>query len=162
MSAVLAYIGLGANLEAPRRQVEAALEELAALPDSRLLARSPLYRSTPLGGPEGQPDYVNAAAAIETTLPPYALLDALQAIEQAHGRVRTVRWGPRTLDLDLLLYGDLVQDDPRLILPHPRLHERAFVLYPLHDIAPALVVPGRGTLAELLERCACAGLERLG
>lgn len=149
--AVEAFIGLGSNLERPVEQVRAALLELARLPRSRLLRRSPLYRSAPQGGP-AQPDFVNAVALLETGLDPLPLLDALQAIEQRHGRVRAERWGPRTLDLDLLLYGDRTIDDERLRVPHARLHERAFVLVPLHDIAPDLVLPGLGPVDLCLSR----------
>ena len=155
-----AWIGLGSNLEAPRRQVERAFDELARLPRTHLAGRSRLYRSDPVG-PAGQPDYVNAVAALDTALEPLALLDALQAIERTHGRVRTLRWGPRTLDLDLLLYGERVQACERLTLPHPRLHERAFVLYPLADLAPGLVLPELGALSELLRQCPYTGLEVL-
>ena len=139
-------IGLGSNLEDPVRQVCSALAELAGLPRSQLLLQSSLYRSPPMG-PAGQPDYVNAAALIETALEPLELLDALQAIEAAHGRLRGLRWGPRTLDLDLLVYADLRLRHPRLVLPHPGIGQRAFVLVPLAEIAPDLVIPGTGSVA---------------
>lgn len=155
-----AWVGLGSNLQAPRRQVERAFEALARLPRTHLAGRSRLYRSDPLG-PPGQPDYVNAVAALDTALAPLALLDALQSIERAHGRERSLRWGPRTLDLDLLLYGDLRHACEQLTLPHPRLHERAFVLYPLADLAPGLVIPGFGALSELLRTCPYTGLDVL-
>ena len=149
MSAVTAYLGLGANLQDPAAQVRRALDELHSLPQSRLLSHSPLYKSPPLG-PSDQPDYVNAVAALQTGLEPLALLTELRAIELRHGRRRDgSRWGPRTLDLDLLLYGERVLDTPELTLPHPGLHERAFVLYPLFDVAPELEVPGRGSVREL-------------
>jgi 2-amino-4-hydroxy-6-hydroxymethyldihydropteridine diphosphokinase len=141
-----ACIGLGSNLEDPIRQVRSALAELAGLPRSQLLLQSSLYRSPPMG-PAGQPDYVNAAALIETALEPLELLDALQAIEAAHGRLRGLRWGPRTLDLDLLVYADLRLQHPRLVLPHPGIGQRAFVLVPLAEIAPDLVIPGTGSVA---------------
>jgi len=157
---VQAYIGIGSNLDNPIVQVRQAFRALASLPLTRCVACSPLYRSAPLG-PAGQPDYTNAVAALATELAPEALWQALQDIEQTHGRVRTVRWGPRTLDLDILLYGDLVQNGPQLVIPHPRLQERAFVLYPLQDIAPALVIPGLGDLATLVQRCPPSQLERL-
>lgn len=151
---VTAYVGLGANLDQPADHIHRAFDDIAVLPHVRLTARSPLYKSAPLGPPD-QPDYINAAAALETRLKPPDLLAALRGIEVRHGRKRgDTRWGPRVLDLDLLLYGDLVLDTPELTLPHPGLHERAFVLYPLADIAPALVIPGRGALREL-----CAGLQ---
>ncbi|MFO7604106.1 MAG: 2-amino-4-hydroxy-6-hydroxymethyldihydropteridine diphosphokinase [Gammaproteobacteria bacterium] len=150
---VTAYIGLGSNLDHPQTQLRQAIDAIAVLPGCRRLALSSLYRSRPLG-PQDQPDYINAVMAIETTLAPLALLDELQAIEQAQGRVRGAeRWGPRTLDLDLLLYAAEEYDAPRLKIPHPGLHERSFVLYPLYEIAPALVIPGRGALVELLAHC---------
>jgi 2-amino-4-hydroxy-6-hydroxymethyldihydropteridine diphosphokinase len=157
---VTAYIGLGSNLDDPESQVRRACAELAQIADSRLVAVSPLYRSEPLG-PPGQPDYINAVARLATTLSPERLLDALQAIEQAHGRVRKERWGARTLDLDVLLYGEQVIDSARLTVPHPHMSGRAFVLYPLADIAPELVVPGLGPLVGLLAACPAEGLERL-
>lgn len=142
-------------------QVRRAFQALKALPDSCCAAQSPLYRTAPVGGPPGQSDYLNAVAAVDTMLAPEHLLTALQAIETAQGRVRTVRWGPRTLDLDVLLYDQLTCDDPKLTLPHPRLHERAFVLYPLHDIAPMLMIPGRGSLVECLAHCPPLTIVRL-
>ncbi|HEX2668795.1 MAG TPA: 2-amino-4-hydroxy-6-hydroxymethyldihydropteridine diphosphokinase [Gammaproteobacteria bacterium] len=161
MAAVTAYVGLGANLQAPASQVRRALDELAAVPKTRITARSPLYKSPPLG-PQDQPDYVNAVAAVETTLAPLELLAALRAIETAHGRRRDgTRWGPRSLDLDLLIYGDVTMQTPELTLPHPGVPERAFVLYPLHDIAPALVIPGLGAVSELRARLGDARIERL-
>ena len=150
---VTAYIGLGSNLEDPLEQVRRALAELDAVPGSRLAARSGLYRSPPMG-PAEQPHYINAVAALETRLEPRALLAELQRIERAHGRHRGAdRWGPRTLDLDLLLYGERRIREPALTVPHPGLHERAFVLYPLAEIAAGLVVPGHGPLRELLQGC---------
>ncbi|MFO1371104.1 MAG: 2-amino-4-hydroxy-6-hydroxymethyldihydropteridine diphosphokinase [Candidatus Competibacteraceae bacterium] len=126
-----AYIGIGSNLDNPVTQVRWAFTALNALPASHCIAQSPLYRTAPVGGPPGQPDYINAVAALDTTLAPDAMLMALQMLEATRGRVRAVRWGPRILDLDLLLYDQFQRDDARLTLPHPRLHERAFVLYPL-------------------------------
>ena len=136
---VAAYVGLGANLGDARGAVQAALEALAGLPQTRLVAASPLYRSAPVQA--GGPDYVNAVAALHTRLAALDLLDALQAIERAAGRERPYPNAPRTLDLDLLLYGDARIVSARLTLPHPRMRERAFVLKPLADIAPALVAP---------------------
>jgi 2-amino-4-hydroxy-6-hydroxymethyldihydropteridine diphosphokinase len=156
-AAVDAFIGLGSNLDEPQRQVLSALRELGELPDSRLIRRSPLYRSAPLG-PPGQADYINAVAMLETALGAVALLNELQAIEQRHGRVRGTRWGPRTLDLDLLLYGDQRIDSERLQVPHPRICERAFVLVPLHDVAPDLILPGLGPLAGRIPVPADSGL----
>lgn len=158
---VTAYVGLGSNLEQPAGQIIRAFDELATLPDTRLTARSPLYRSPPMG-PQGQPDFINAVAALETRLTPQTLLQALLAIEVQHGRRRDgMRWGPRSLDLDILLYGDTLLDTPGLVLPHPGMHERAFVLYPLADIAPGLSVPGHDSVQALLARCRDARIERL-
>jgi 2-amino-4-hydroxy-6-hydroxymethyldihydropteridine diphosphokinase len=156
----IAYIALGANLGDPASTLRTAFAALAELPDSRLLARSALYLSAPVGL-TGQPDFVNAAAGVETTLAPADLLDALFAIEQQFGRLRGERNGPRTLDLDLLLYDQQVISTPRLTLPHPRLHLRAFVLLPLADLDPALRIPGRGTLAAWLPAVATQGIRRL-
>lgn len=161
MQPVRAYIGIGSNLDDPMAQVQRALQALDELPACTGVAHSPWYRTAPVGGPPGQPDYINAVAALDTLLTPDELLNALQAIETAQGRVRSARWGARTLDLDLLLYGQRIRTDPWLTLPHPRLHQRAFVLYPLHDIDPLLVIPGRGTLAELLASCPFQAIVRL-
>ena len=155
-----AYIALGANLGDPATTVRAAFGALANLPDSRLRHSSSLYRTAPVGITE-QPEFINAVAELETGLAPEALLDALLDIEQRFGRVRAERNGPRTLDLDLLLYDDHVVDLPRLTLPHPRLHLRAFVLLPLAEIAPALAIPGRGTVAAWLPAVANQGIVRL-
>jgi 2-amino-4-hydroxy-6-hydroxymethyldihydropteridine diphosphokinase len=152
-----AYVGVGSNLADPRTQVERALQRLARMPESRLLRSSHLYRSAPWGVVD-QPEFVNAAAAIETGLSPQALMQALLAIERDAGRDRGgERWGPRILDLDLLLYGALTLAEPGLQLPHPHLHERAFVLLPLAEIAPHLEVPGRGPISTLLARIDTAG-----
>ena len=159
---VLAYIGLGANLANPEEQVRRAIAELDQVSASQLRQVSPLYLTAPLG-PVAQPDYINAVAAVETRLAPTVLLAALQAIEDRHGRDRTgVRWGPRTLDLDLLLYGQAVIAAPGLRVPHPELARRAFVLVPLADLAPAdLAIPGLGRLSELLAACPREGLRPL-
>ncbi|MCC6074205.1 2-amino-4-hydroxy-6-hydroxymethyldihydropteridine diphosphokinase [Pseudomonas sp. GCM10022188] len=155
------YIGLGSNLAEPRRQLEAALAALARLPHCRLVAVSSLYASDPLGPPD-QPRYVNAAAALDCELAPLELLDALQAIELEQGRERKAeRWGPRTLDLDILLFGDLQLDEERLTVPHYHMHARAFVLYPLAEIAPDLRLPDGQALQTLLDCCPFVGLERL-
>ncbi len=155
---VSAWIGLGSNLDDPRGQLRRAAAALAELPQSRLVALSGHYGSSPLG-PQDQPDYVNAAARLDTALEPLALLDALQAIENAQGRVRARRWGERTLDLDLLLYGRQRIDLPRLQVPHPGLPQRAFVLCPLAEIAgEGLPVPGFGRLGELLRGVSRDGL----
>jgi 2-amino-4-hydroxy-6-hydroxymethyldihydropteridine diphosphokinase len=148
---VRACIGLGGNVGDAAATVRAAFAALDSLPDTHLLACSRLYR-TPAWGIETQPDFVNAAALLDTTLEAPALLEGLLGIERAFGRERRERWGPRTLDLDLLLYGDQAVDRPGLHVPHPHLHERAFVLRPLADIAPGAMVPGRGAVADLLAR----------
>jgi 2-amino-4-hydroxy-6-hydroxymethyldihydropteridine diphosphokinase len=144
----LAYVGLGANLGDARAALEAALQALATLPGTQVLRRSSLYRSAPIDS--SGPDYLNAVAELQTGLAPLALLHALQAIEQDHGRERPYRNAPRTLDLDLLLHDDLRLDTPELMLPHPRAHQRAFVLLPLAELAPSLQIPGQGQVAELL------------
>jgi 2-amino-4-hydroxy-6-hydroxymethyldihydropteridine diphosphokinase len=147
---VAALIGLGGNLGDVRSRLDAAIGALDAVPGIRVTARSRFYR-TPPWGPVAQPDFVNAAIAVDTSLDAHALLDALLATERAFGRVRDgERWGPRTLDLDLLAYGDTVMADERLTVPHPRIAERAFVLLPLADIAPGAVLPGLGPVAGLL------------
>lgn len=156
---VQAYIGLGANLGDLVGTLRAALAALAALPASRLDGVSGAYRSAPVEA--GGPDYLNAVARLDTALAPEALLDALQAIEQAHGRQRPYPNAPRTLDLDLLLHGDLQLNSPRLQLPHPRLQRRAFVLRPLLELAPALAVPGLGALSAYLPSVANQRVERL-
>lgn len=150
--ATRAFIGLGSNLAHPRRQLAHALARLAALDGVRVLAVSPNYASAPVGGIP-QPDYVNAVALVLTTLSPRALLSRLHAIERRQRRRRdasTPRNAPRTLDLDLLLYGALRIRSPQLTVPHPRMHERAFVLRPLTDVMPAVTIPGRGLARRLL------------
>lgn len=148
---VTACVALGSNLDDPRGQVERGFTALAMLPHTTLSARSRLYRTKPWGVAD-QPDFVNAAARLETVLAPRVLLDELLAIEVGAGRVRSVRNGPRILDLDLLLYGERVINEPDFVVPHPRLHERAFVLLPLADVAPDLEVPGHGRVRDLLAR----------
>ncbi len=155
------YIGLGSNLATPLAQLRSALAALAALPKTDLIAQSSFYSSDPLG-PADQPRYVNAVAALDTELSPLALLDALQTIELEQGRTRKAeRWGPRTLDLDILLFGERQLDEPRLTVPHYHMHARAFVLYPLAEIAPDLQLPDGRALTELLDTCPFVGLERL-
>ncbi len=155
-----AFVALGANLGDPAATVKAAFAALANLPESRIVHCSSLYRTAPVGI-TAQPEFVNAVAQLETNLAPETLLDALLDIEQRFGRIRAERNGPRTLDLDLLLYGDQFVSLPRLTLPHPRLHLRAFVLYPLAEIAPDLKIPGRGTVAAWLPAVANQGIVRL-
>jgi len=160
-SRCVAYIGLGSNLAGPRNQVERGLNALARLPLSQLLSRSHLYRSAPWGVRD-QPEFINAAAALETELSPQALMQAMLAIERELGRDRNGdRWGPRILDLDLLLYADRTIDEPGLRVPHPHLHERAFVLLPLAEIAPDLQIPGRGSISELIARVDSSACDRL-
>lgn len=144
-----AYVGLGANLGDPVAQVRAAIAAIAKLPDTRLVAASSLYRTAPIGYLD-QPDFVNAVVAIDTRLEAEALLRELRGVEAAHGRARPFPNAPRTLDLDLLLYGAETIATDKLAVPHPRMHERAFVLAPLAEIAPDACVPGRGTAATLL------------
>ncbi len=158
---IRAYIGLGSNLDDPKQQLQQALESLRQIPESRLTAVSRFYRSKPMG-PADQPDYVNAVAMFDTCLAPLELLDALQAIEQAQGRVREgEHWGPRTLDLDLLLYGPEVIDLPRLQVPHPGITQRSFVLQPLFDLVPGLTFPDGKTLREALAAINTDDLEPL-
>lgn len=154
-----AFIALGSNLDDPAFQVRLAFDELGRLPSSRLLKHSSLYRSAPIGGLD-QPDFINAVAQIETALAPHDLLKALLGIERCHGRVRAYPNAPRTLDLDMLIYDDLQCDERCLVLPHPRMHQRAFVLQPLLEIAPDCHIPGRGSAAELLAACAEQRIER--
>ncbi len=156
-----AFIGLGSNLDAPLDQVNRALGELSEIRASCLIGHSSLYISPPMGPPD-QPNYINAVAQLRTELEPQVLLDELLAIEGAHGRVRgTHQWGARTLDLDLLLYGDWRVDSESLTIPHPGLHRREFVLYPLQELAGDLYIPGRGSLHTLINRCPRGHLRRL-
>ena len=158
-----ACVALGANIGEPVRQIEAGLAALAALPRTRLVARSSLYRSAPVGYAD-QPDFVNAVAVIETALAPQALLAALLAIERVHGRVREFPNAPRTLDLDILLYGDAVVHEPGLNIPHARMLERAFVMVPLAEVAPDACVPGHGRVRDLagsVDAASVAQLQRL-
>ena len=157
-----AYVGLGGNLGDVAATLAAAFDALAALPLTDLVARSSIYRS-PAWGITDQPAFLNAVAALDTALEPAALLAELLRIERAAGRERigALRWGPRTLDLDLLLYADAVIDQPGLRVPHPHLHERAFVLLPLAEIAPDAIVPGRGRVADLVVPVDADGIEAL-
>lgn len=156
----IAYIALGANLGDPATTIRAAFGALANLPESRVARCSSLYRTAPVGI-TAQPDFVNAVAMLETTLAPEALLEALLDVEHRFGRIRAEKNGPRTLDLDLLLYDDQFVDQPHLTLPHPRLHLRAFVLQPLAELAPDLIIPGRGRIAAWLPAVANQGIVRL-
>lgn len=157
-----AYVALGSNLQDPAAQLRCAFAALNKLPDSRVERTSSIYRSAP-AGPVVQPDYLNAVLLLATALAPLRLLDALQHIEQEQGRVHGVRWGPRTLDLDILLYGDQNIDSPRLTVPHPEMQQRNFVLYPLLEISGAnLVLPDGTDLDTLVAACPGNTLERTG
>lgn len=158
-STEIAWVGLGANLGNARDALDAAFVALATLPGTRLRAASSLYRTAPVDS--SGPDYLNAVVQLETGLVPRALLRELQRIELAHGRERPYRNAPRTLDLDLLLYGTRKIATQALTVPHPRLHERAFVLQPLAEIAPQLVVLGRGPVAEMLPNISGQRIDRL-
>ncbi|BBI99040.1 2-amino-4-hydroxy-6-hydroxymethyldihydropteridine diphosphokinase [Ferrigenium kumadai] len=156
----IAFVGLGSNLQDPGSQLQHAFSDLDRLPGTRLLQRSSLYRSAPVGYLD-QPDFVNAVAKIETALTPHELLQALLQIEHDHGRERTFRNAPRTLDLDVLLYDDLQLHEHGLTIPHPQMHLRAFVLQPLLEIAPDCVIPGVGSAEQALHACAGQVLERM-
>ena len=160
------YIALGSNMDSPHQQLDSALEAVAQHPNMQLVAVSDRYQTPPIG-PQ-QPDFINAAAQLSTDLSPLDLLDALQAIEQQQNRVRSIHWGPRTLDLDILFYNDLlggslvgdslVIESERLTIPHPRIGERAFVLVPLMDLNPQLTLPSGETVAQLLANCSQQGI----
>ncbi|MES2561735.1 MAG: 2-amino-4-hydroxy-6-hydroxymethyldihydropteridine diphosphokinase [Pseudomonadota bacterium] len=160
MSLKSAFIALGSNLRDPQAQVRSGFEALAMLPQTRLARVSSLYHSSPVGYLD-QPDFINAVAQIETALSPRELLDELLQIERGAGRLRDFPNAPRTLDLDLLLYDDIVCETTALTIPHPRMHERAFVLAPLAEIAPQIEVPGRGRVAELLAHVDIAGVTKI-
>lgn len=149
---VIAYVALGANLGEPLATLRGALVSLAAITDTRLVAASSLYRTAPVGL-KNQPDFINAVAMLQTALAPRQLLDALFGIEAAFGRSRGIPNAPRTLDLDLLLHGDATMEDSNLILPHPRMHQRAFVLVPLLEITPECHIPGRGAARQFVAAC---------
>ncbi|WP_122550735.1 2-amino-4-hydroxy-6-hydroxymethyldihydropteridine diphosphokinase [Pseudomonas viridiflava] len=153
------YIGLGSNLADPAEQLRSALKALEQLPDSQLAGVSSFYVSDSLL--PGQPRFTNAVAALDTSLAPLVLLDALQSIELDQGRERHERWGPRTLDLDILLFGNHLIDEPRLKVPHYHMQERPFVLYPLAELAPGLILADGRELSQLLSNCPFVGLERL-
>lgn len=155
-----AYIAIGSNLEEPELQVRDAFEELAMLPKTRLARVSSLYRTAPVGYAD-QPDFVNAVAQIETALTPRALLEALLAIERRHGRVREFANAPRTLDLDIALYDDVTVREPGLSIPHPRMHERAFVMVPLAEIAPDAMIPGIGRAGDIAAALDPQGITRI-
>lgn len=154
------FIGLGANLGMCDEHIRQAFEDLDKIPGTHVLARSSLYRTAPLGKLD-QPDFINAVVRLSTALPPDELLGQLLLIEQRHGRIRTEKNGPRTLDLDLLLYGDRIDKRRQLTLPHPRMHARAFVLLPLSEIAPECEIPGLGPIAHLLADVTDQGVKRI-
>lgn len=156
---MLAFIGMGSNLENPLQQIRMATTRLTQLPHTTFCQASSCYQSPPLG-PSHQPDYINCVVAVETQLSPVQLLDCLQAIELEQGRVRLERWGPRTIDLDILLYGDQVIATTRLTVPHAGLPNRAFFLYPLMEIAPELILPNGESVAELKINCVPNGIRR--
>ena len=159
-AAAEAFVGLGANLENPLQQVRQAISELDAIEHTRVVAASSLYRSAPVGYAD-QPDFINAVVKLQTGLSPRELLDALHVVENRHGRRRSERNAPRTLDLDLLLYGTLVVREEGLTLPHPRMHERAFVLLPLAEIAPDTPLPGYALVSQLLAQVDRSGVAKL-
>jgi 2-amino-4-hydroxy-6-hydroxymethyldihydropteridine diphosphokinase len=156
----IAYVGLGSNIGEPSRQLQTALREMRALPKTRVTKASGFYRSAPLGYLD-QPEFLNAVAQLDTELAPGVLLENLQEIEKSHGRERPFAGAPRTLDLDLLLYGDETIASPRITVPHPRMHERAFVLKPLLELDSAISVPGKGLANTLLSACGSQRIERI-
>ncbi|MCG6970372.1 MAG: 2-amino-4-hydroxy-6-hydroxymethyldihydropteridine diphosphokinase [Gammaproteobacteria bacterium] len=161
MDGTRCYIGLGSNLDNPARQVATAIEALTQLPNTTVIRVSSLYRSPPMG-PQDQPDYINAVAALDTRLSPESLLQQLLSIEQRHGRVRgSQRWTARPLDLDILVYGEIEIDTQALTIPHPGIAERNFVLYPLLEIAPGLVIPQLGSISSLIAGCEPGDLVKL-
>ena len=156
----IVYIGLGSNMESPRQHITTAIDALGEIQSTRILNVSSLYKSKPVG-PQDQDDYVNAVAELETELMPLDLLDSLQTIENEHGRVRNERWGPRTLDLDILMYADEIIQNDRLTIPHIEMTNRCFVLVPLAEIKPDCRIPGKGLVSEILNNIDQDGLERL-
>jgi 2-amino-4-hydroxy-6-hydroxymethyldihydropteridine diphosphokinase len=160
MTGTDAYIGLGSNLDDPEEQLRRAVSSLQQLPDTIIVRVSSFYRTKPVG-PEGQPDYINAVVLLHTGLSARQLLEHMQAIENDHGRIRNTRWGPRTLDLDLLLYdSDIIKEDD-LTVPHPEMHKRGFVLFPLYEIAPEISIPGYGPVTDLLQSVNAGDVEKL-
>jgi 2-amino-4-hydroxy-6-hydroxymethyldihydropteridine diphosphokinase len=154
------FIGLGSNLENPLEQVRTAINDMKDMMSTELVACSSLYKSPPMG-PQDQPDYINAVIELKTTLTPHTLLDELQKIEQQHGRIRKRHWGERTLDLDVLIYDELIIDDDRLTVPHPGIAERAFVVYPLAELDDTLLIPGLGQVGQIIKMCPQEGLQQL-
>ncbi len=156
----IVYIGLGSNMDSPRQHITTAIEAFGEIQSTHIKKVSSLYRSKPVG-PQDQNDYINAVVELETTLTPLDLLDKLQAIENEHGRVRNERWGPRTLDLDILMFGDAIINNERLTIPHPEMTNRSFVLMPLAEINADCLIPGKGLLSGLLANIDRDGLEIL-
>ncbi|CAH9018850.1 2-amino-4-hydroxy-6-hydroxymethyldihydropteridine diphosphokinase [Candidatus Nitrosacidococcus sp. I8] len=154
------YIGLGGNLDCPKSHISQGLIELNHLPNTKYIICSSFYQSKPMG-PQDQPDYINAVAKIITMLTPENLLLCLQQIEKNHQRIKTRHWGERTLDLDILLYEDIQLKTVRLTIPHPRMHERGFVMYPLEEIAPHLIIPSMGHIRELIPHCIYTDITKL-
>ncbi|OUR63976.1 2-amino-4-hydroxy-6-hydroxymethyldihydropteridine diphosphokinase [Methylophaga sp. 42_25_T18] len=154
------FIGLGSNLESPLEQIKTAVNDMQLMLETEFIACSSLYKSPPMG-PQDQPDYINAVIELDTELAPHLLLDQLQQIEQQHGRIRKRHWGERTLDLDLLVYGDVIIHDERLTVPHPGIATRAFVLYPLAELDEQLVIPGCGKVKQLVKLCPRDGLQQV-
>ncbi|PCH65626.1 MAG: 2-amino-4-hydroxy-6-hydroxymethyldihydropteridine diphosphokinase [Gammaproteobacteria bacterium] len=154
------FIGLGSNLERPLEQIKTAVKDMQLMSETKFIACSSLYKSPPMG-PQDQPDYINAVIELDTELAPHLLLDHLQKIEQQHGRIRKRHWGERTLDLDLLVYGDVVISDERLTVPHPGIATRAFVLYPLAELDEQLVIPSIGKVEQLVKHCPRDGLQQV-
>ena len=155
-----AYVGLGSNLDGPEDQLRKAIASLQHLPDTTVTRASSFYKTRPVGL-QDQADYINAVARIRTELSAMELLRQMQQIEIRQGRVRETRWGPRTLDLDLLLYGEDVINEDSLVVPHPEMHKRGFVLYPLHELSPDIVIPGHGPVKELLRGLNPADVQKL-
>jgi 2-amino-4-hydroxy-6-hydroxymethyldihydropteridine diphosphokinase len=153
-------LALGSNLGDRMETLQGALDALFDAPGMEFVAVSPVYATAPVGGPE-QPEYLNAVIVIDTALPAQLILDRAHGVEEVYGRVREETWGPRTLDVDVIVYGDQTSDDPTLTLPHPRAHERVFVLAPWHDVDPAAEIPGRGRVADLLQKTGLDGVRRL-
>jgi 2-amino-4-hydroxy-6-hydroxymethyldihydropteridine diphosphokinase len=160
MSLVDAYIGLGSNLDNPEAQLHKAVSSLQQLPDTILVCISSFYQTRPVG-PGDQPDYINAVALLSTGLTARQLLEHMQAIENCHGRIRNSHWGPRTLDLDLLLYDSDIINEDDLTVPHPEMHKRGFVLFPLYEIAPEISIPGHGPVTDLLQSINAGDVEKL-
>lgn len=156
----IAFLGLGSNLDSPLDQLTNAIKAINTIPSTSLIQTSSFYKNRPVG-PRDQPDFLNAVASIDTGLSPQKLLDHMQGIETQQGRKRHIRWGARTLDLDILLFGDDIINTTRLVIPHPELHKRAFVIHPLYEIAPELEIPGQGPLKDLFQNIDTNDMEKI-